>query len=84
MISISHDANLRKLIQKLSIEEAIMLHLLGSTQMQQEIQKLVVMLSREQEEVLKEQTVVEQHLTDDKIKQYVKDVMGEIQRAPRK
>jgi hypothetical protein len=45
----------------------------------------VVKLSREQEEVLKEQTGVEQqHLTDDEITQYVKDVMKEIQRTPRK
>jgi hypothetical protein len=84
VISISHDANLRKSVQKLSIEEANMLYRLGSTQMQQEIQKRVVKLSREQEDVLKEQTGVEQHLTDDEIKQYVKDVMEEIQRAPRK
>jgi N-acetylglutamate synthase/N-acetylornithine aminotransferase len=62
-----------------------MLHRLGSTQMQQEIQKRVVKLSWEQEEVLKEQTGVEQqHLTDDEITQYVKDVMKEIQRTPRK
>jgi hypothetical protein len=61
-----------------------MLHRLGSTQMQQEIQKRVVKLSREQEEVLKEQTGVEQYLTDDEITQYVKDVMKEIQRTPRK
>lgn len=84
VISISHDAKLRKSIQKLSIEEANMLHRLGSTQMQQEIQKRVVKLSREQEEVLKEQTGVEQHLTDDEIKQYVKDVMEEIQKTPSK
>ena len=84
VISISHDAKLRKSIQKLSIEEASMLHRLGSTQMQQEIQKRVVKLSREQEDMLKEQTGVEQHLTDDEIKQYVKDVMEEIQKAPRK
>ena len=54
VISISHDANLRKSIQKLSIEETDMPHRRGSTQMQQEIQKQVVKLSREQEEVLKE------------------------------
>ena len=52
--------------------------------MQQEIQKRVVKLSREQEEVLKEQRGVEQHLTDDEITQYVKDVMKEIQWTPRK
>jgi len=46
VISISHDSNLRKSIQKVSIEEANMLHRLGSTQMQQEIQKRVVKLSR--------------------------------------
>jgi hypothetical protein len=84
VISISHDANLRKSVQKLSSEEANMLHRLGSTQMQQEIQKRVVKLSREQEEVLKEQTGVEHHLTNDKITHYVKDVMEEIQRTPRK
>jgi hypothetical protein len=85
VISISHDANLRKLIQKLSIEEAARPHRRGSTQMQQEIQKQVVKLLRKQEEVSKEQTGVEQqHVTDDEIKQYVKDAMQEIQRAPRK
>jgi vacuolar-type H+-ATPase subunit I/STV1 len=85
VISISHDANLRKLIQKLSIEEADRPHRRGSTQMQQEIQKQVVKLLRKHEEVSKEQTGVEkQHVTDDEIKQYVKDAMQEIQRAPRK
>jgi hypothetical protein len=67
--SILHDVNLRRSVQKLSNDEANMLHRLGSTQMQQEIQKRVVRLSREQKKVLKEQTGVEQYLTDDEIKQ---------------
>jgi hypothetical protein len=57
-----------KVNSKTKYRRSKILYRLGSTQMQQEIQKRVVKLSREQEEVLKEQTVVEQHLADDEIK----------------
>jgi hypothetical protein len=70
VISISHDSNLRKSIQKLSIEEANICSIALVQLRCSRKFKSGWSSSRgwEQEEVLKEQTVVEQHLADDEIK----------------
>lgn len=49
--------------------------------MQQEIQKRVLKLSMEQEEALKEQTGIEEHLSESEIQQYVSVAMEEIQKS---
>jgi hypothetical protein len=77
-LAISQDTNLRKSVQKLAIDEANMLHNLGFEQMQREIQERVVKLTKEQEEFLKEQTGIEQHVSEEEMKQYVKDVMDSV------
>ncbi|HEX2472877.1 MAG TPA: hypothetical protein VHJ59_09010, partial [Nitrososphaera sp.] len=77
-LAISQDANLRKSVQKLAIDEASMLHSLGFEQMQREIQERVVKLTKEQEELLKEQTGIEQHVSEEEMKDYVKEVMDRV------
>jgi hypothetical protein len=75
---ISQDTNLRKSVQKLAIDEANMLHNLGFEQMQREIQERVVKLTKEQEELLKEQTGIEQYVSEEEMKEYVKEVMDKV------
>lgn len=77
-LAISQDTNLRKSVQKLAIDEANMLHSLGFEQMQREIQERVVKLTKEQEELLKEQTGIEQHVSEEEMKDYVKEVMERV------
>lgn len=77
-LAISQDTNLRKSVQKLAIDEANMLHSLGFEQMQREIQDRVVKLTKEQEELLKEQTGIEQHVSEEEMKDYVKEVMERV------
>ena len=55
-----------------------MLHSLGFEQMQREIQERVVKLTKEQEELLKEQTGIEQHVSEEEMKDYVKEVMERV------
>jgi hypothetical protein len=77
-LAISQDTNLRKSVQKLAIDEANMLHSLGFEQMQREIRERVVNLTKEQEELLKEQTGIEQHVSEEEMKDYVKEVMDRV------
>ena len=79
-ISISQDTRLRKSIHKLAMQEADMLNSLGSAQMKQEIQKKVAKLSKEHEEMLREQTGVEQKFGEEEMKHYVDEVMQEVKR----
>jgi hypothetical protein len=55
-----------------------MLHSLGFEQMQREIQERVVKLTKEQEELLQEQTGIEQHVSEEEMKDYVKEVMDRV------
>jgi hypothetical protein len=83
-IAISQDSRLRKSIHTLAMDEADMLHNLGSTRMKEELQKKVAMISKEQEEILKAETGVENKVSEVDMKQYAEEVMKEIQRLPRK
>jgi hypothetical protein len=46
--------------------------------MQREIQERVVKLTKEQEELLKEQTGIEQRISEEEMKEYVKEVMDKM------
>jgi hypothetical protein len=80
-IAISQNTNLRRSVQKLALDEANMLHNLGFEQMQREIQERVVKLTKEQEELLKEQTGIEQHVSEEEMKEYVNEVMDRVGRT---
>jgi Tfp pilus assembly PilM family ATPase len=58
-----------------------MLHNLGFEQMQREIQERVVKLTKEQEELLKEQTGIEQRISEEEMKEYVKEVMDKVRKS---
>ena len=53
-----------------------MLHNLGFEQMQCGIQERVVKLTKEREELWKEQTGIEQHVKEEEMKKYLKVVMN--------
>jgi hypothetical protein len=59
-ITISQDTNLRHSIRHFAIKESKLLDNIGTAQMEQEIQRRVLKIAKEQEDILKEQTGVEQ------------------------
>jgi hypothetical protein len=75
---ISQDTNLRNSLQKLAIDEAKLLRNIGFERMQREIQERVVKVTEEQNELLKQQTGIEQHVSEEEMKEYVKEVMDKV------
>jgi hypothetical protein len=75
---ISQDTNLRNSLQKLAIDEAKLLRNIGFERMQREIQEQVVRVTEEQNELLKQQTGIEQHVSEEEMKEYVKEVMDKV------
>jgi hypothetical protein len=83
-IAISQDTSLRKSLKKLAMEEAEMLKGLGSTRMQEELEKKVAKISKEQEERLMEQTGIQHEVSDEEMKQYAKEVARQLQELSQK
>ena len=79
-ITISQDTKLRQSIRQFAIKESKLLDNIGTAQMEQEIQRRVLKIAKEQEDILKEQTGVEQSAAFDEqdMKLYLEEVMKEV------
>jgi hypothetical protein len=77
-ISLSQDASLRRSIRSSAVEVAKLLDILGTPQMEKEIERRVLNAAKEHQFVLQEQTGVESSLTEHDIKQYLGIVLKEI------
>jgi len=64
-ISVSEDSKLRQSIRKLVLKETKLLDSIGTAQMQGEIESMVLQVTKEQEETLKEQTGVQPSLSEE-------------------
>ena len=82
-ISISQDRSLRQSIRNSALEVSELLDL-GTPYMQQEIERRVLRVIKEQQEALTEQTGVEPSLTDNEIKQYLETVLIEVKKTHKK
>jgi hypothetical protein len=60
------------------IQESKLLGSIGTAQMEQQIEKTILKITKEQEKVLEEQTGVEPSLTEDEVKDYLETVMLEV------
>lgn len=77
-ISVSIDAGLRKSIRSSVKEHSKFLDSIGSAQMDQGIQEIVLKMTKEYSDQMAEHTGVESSVTEDEMKQYVNKVMEEI------
>ena len=77
-ISVSQDANLRQSIRKSAIKEIKFLENMGSAQMEQELQKRVLTIAKENSDSMTEETGVQPSLSEDEMKQYLEEVIKEI------
>jgi hypothetical protein len=81
-ITISEDTELRRTIRKIAVKESKLLDSIGTAYMEQEIQKRVLRLAKEQEETMIEQTGIESSLDEDDMKEYLKQVINEVKKQP--
>jgi len=79
-ITISQDTKLRQSIRQFAIKESKLLDNIGTAQMEQEIQRSVLKIAKEQEDILKDRTGVEQSAAFDEqdMKLYLEEVMKEV------
>lgn len=77
-ISISEDSRLRSSIRDLAMREAKLLGSIGMAQMEQQIQRRVISLTKQNQEKLVEDTGIQSTLTEEEMKQYIDQVIKEV------
>jgi hypothetical protein len=79
-ISISQDSSLRKSIRKYAFTESKLLDSIGSAQMEQQIQRRIIEMTRQNQNIFANETGVEPSLNDDEVKEYLHEVLKEVKK----
>jgi hypothetical protein len=78
-VSVAQDSKLRKSIRGFAFEETRLLDSIGTAQMEQEIEKRVIGFTKRNQNRMAKETGVQTSLSDDDVKQYVEQVLREVQ-----
>jgi hypothetical protein len=78
VLSVSQDTRLRQSIRKLANSESKLLDNISTAQMEHEIQSRVIKMTRENQDLMVNETGVQPSLTDEDVKQYLHEVLNEI------
>jgi hypothetical protein len=79
--SVAEDSELRQTIRKVAVKEAKLLDSIGTALMENELQRRIIKLTKEQKEILTQQTGIEPSLDEDQVKQYIVEVIKEIKNS---
>jgi Tfp pilus assembly PilM family ATPase len=79
-ISVAQDSKLRKSIRGFAIEETKLLDSIGTAQMEREIEKKVIGLTKINQNRMAKETGIQSSLSEDDIKRYLKQVIQEVQK----
>jgi hypothetical protein len=82
-ISVSEDSKLRQTMRGLTSKEPKLLDSIGSAQMEQEIQKKVIEFTKRNQDRMAEETGIQSSLTEEDMKEYLQQVIKEIQATHR-
>lgn len=77
-ISVSEDSKLRQSIRQFANSEPKLLDSIGTTQMEQEIQRRVLTISKQTQTSMVDETGIQSSMTDDDMKQYLEQVIREV------
>jgi hypothetical protein len=79
-ISVAEDSNLRRSIRSFAMNESRLLDSIGTAEMEQEIEKRVIELTKRNQDRMTEQTGIQPSLTDDDMKEYLEQVIREVKK----
>ena len=79
-ISVAEDSNLRKSIRDFAIGQSRLLDSIGSAQMEREIEKRVLVFTKQIQDRMVEETGIEPSLTEDETKRYLEQVIREVKK----
>ncbi len=77
-ISVAEDSNLRQSIRDSAIKEAKLLDSIGIAQMEQEIQKRVIEITKQNQDRMAEESGIRSTLTEEDMKEYLDQVIREV------
>ena len=83
-VSVAEDSKLRQSIKKMIVKESKLLDSIGSAQMEQQIQRRVIAMTKQNEDVLANETGVEPSLSEVEVKQYWKKYLRKLGKEKRK
>jgi len=79
-ISAAEDSKLRQSIRNFTLKETNLLDSIGMAQMEQEIQKRVLALTKQNQDRMAEETGIQSSLTDEDMKRYLEQVIEEVKK----
>jgi hypothetical protein len=82
-ISVSEDSKLRQTIRSLTAKDPNLLESIGTAHMEQEIQKRVITITKQNQDRMAEESGIQSSLTEEDMKSYLQEVIEEIQKARR-
>jgi len=80
-ISISSDARLRQTIRQSLLDQSKLLDNIGMADINRELEKQTVDMVKRHEETIKKEIGIESSISEDEVKNYVEEVMAEIQKS---
>ena len=83
-ISVSQDAKLRKSIKRFAIKELKLLDSIGTSHMEQEIQRKVIALTKQNQDKMVEDSGIYSSFTEDDVKLYLEQVIKEVTKEVQK
>lgn len=81
-VSISQDMTLRQSIKKSVMEQSKLLHSIGTAEMENEIQKQLLIVARKTSESMTDKTGIEPSMDESDIKAYMQIVIKEVSKKP--
>jgi hypothetical protein len=84
-VSVSQDSKLRKSIRNFAIEKQTrLLDSIGSAHMEQEIQRQVLMLTKQNQDKMAEESGISSSLSEDDVKVYLEQVIKEVSNSKKR
>ena len=83
-ISVSEDSKLRQSIRNFAIKESRLLDSIGIAQMEQEIEKRVLALTKQNQYRMTEESGIQPSLSEEDMKEYLQQVIEEVKNERRK
>lgn len=81
-VSISQDMNLRQSIKKSVMEQSKLLDSIGTAEMQNEVQKQILIAASKTSESMSDKTGIEPSMDEDDIRDYIQLVIKELDKKP--
>ena len=79
----SEDSKLRQSIRNLAVQESKLLDSIGTAHMEQEIQRRVLTITKQNQDRMAEETGIQSSLTDEDVKDYLGQVLEEVKKEKR-